>query len=157
MALMVRWLHLLAAIVWIGGMLFLALVLMPALRDLEDPKLRSQLVSLVGRRFRTVGWIAIGVLITTGILNVMRLGVSPLALLDTRFGTILGLKLALVSVMIVLSGVHDFILGPKLTSSNPMPGGTGSEGLRRTVVTLARVNLLVGITIVLLGLMLSHG
>ena len=157
MALFVLWFHLLAAIVWIGGMLFLALVLIPSLQGLEDSKLRSQLVHLVGRRFRTVGWIAIGVLITTGILNVIRLGVSPIALLGTRFGTILGLKLALVSVMIVLSGVHDFILGPKLTSSNPRPGSTGSDGLRRTVVTLARVNLLVGITIVLLGLMLSHG
>lgn len=156
-ALMVLWLHLLAAMVWIGGMLFLALVLMPSLRGLEDPKLRSQLVHVVGRRFRTVGWIAIGVLIVTGILNVMRLGVSPIALLDTRFGAILGLKLTLVSVMLILSGVHDFILGPKLTSSNPTPGSTESEGLRRTVVMLARVNLLIGIIIVLLGLMLSHG
>lgn len=154
---MVLWLHLFAAMVWIGGMLFLALVLMPSLRGLEDPKLRARIVSLVGRRFRRLGWIAIGILIVTGILNVMRLGVSPLALINTRLETILGLKLALVSVMVVLTGIHDFILGPRLTSSNPMPGGAGSDQLRRTVVTLARVNLLVGITVVLLGVILSHG
>lgn len=168
--------HLLAAIVWIGGMLFLVLVLTPSLRSLDDPGLRSRIVRLVGRRFRTVGWIAIGVLIVTGILNVVRLGISPIALPGTRFGTILGLKLALVSLMVVLSAIHGFILGPRLTSSNPAPGGPGSEGAgtgfsaasagswsrrrvaeRGTVVTLARLNLLLGIAIVLLGLMLTRG
>lgn len=156
MTFIVLWLHLIAAIVWIGGMLFVALVLMPSLRGLEDPKLCAWIVSLVGRRFRTVGWIAIGILLVTGVLNMMRLGVSPIALFGTRVGTILGLKLILVSVMIVQSGVHDFMLGPQLTSSNPRPGSIGSDGLRRAVVTLARANLLVGITVVLLGLILSH-
>ncbi|HEU4437873.1 MAG TPA: DUF4149 domain-containing protein, partial [Methylomirabilota bacterium] len=65
MSLLVRWLHVLAAITWIGGMLFIALVLVPITRRLEDPALRTRLVHEIGLRFRAVGWIALGVLLAT--------------------------------------------------------------------------------------------
>jgi uncharacterized membrane protein len=58
------WVHILAAIIWIGGMFFLPLVLVPVLRR-QEPKLRAVLLDAVGRRFRTVGWIAIGLLLVT--------------------------------------------------------------------------------------------
>ena len=40
MSLLLRWLHVVAAITWIGGMLFVALVLVPVTRR-EDPALRA--------------------------------------------------------------------------------------------------------------------
>lgn len=61
--------HLLAALFWLGGMLFLALVGAPALRGLDDPELRGRLFADIGRRFRRAGWWAIGVLLVTGTLN----------------------------------------------------------------------------------------
>jgi putative copper export protein len=42
MALAVRFLHVLSAITWIGGMLFVALVLVPVTRRLPDPALRRR-------------------------------------------------------------------------------------------------------------------
>ena len=44
-------LHILSAIVWIGGMLFLPLVVVPATRGLPSAE-RAALFGVVGRRFR---------------------------------------------------------------------------------------------------------
>ncbi len=69
MALLARWLHLLAAITWVGGMLFIALVFVPVTRRPPDPALRGRLVREAGRRFRSVGWIALGLLVLSGLAN----------------------------------------------------------------------------------------
>jgi uncharacterized membrane protein len=61
LSLAVRFLHVAAAITWIGGMLFIALVVVPVTRGLEDVALRRRLVQATGRRFRVVGWLALGV------------------------------------------------------------------------------------------------
>ncbi|HPV77375.1 MAG TPA: hypothetical protein PLX31_20905, partial [Gemmatimonadaceae bacterium] len=52
-------LHILAAVTWIGGVLFIALVGAPALRTVEPPSLRTALWEAIGLRFRTVGWGAV--------------------------------------------------------------------------------------------------
>ena len=67
--LLLRWLHVLAVAVWLGGMLFIAFVVVPVTRGLPDPALRGRLVREMGRRFRTVAWAAVAVLIATGLAN----------------------------------------------------------------------------------------
>jgi len=67
--------HLLAAIVWIGGMLFLALAVVPVTRGLPAPE-RGALVGALGRRFRPVGWACIVLLLATGVVNAAFRGVT---------------------------------------------------------------------------------
>src|SRR5262245_22665866 len=71
LSLAVRFVHLLGVAIWVGGMLFIALVLVPITRRLDDATLRTRLVQDVGRRFRTVGWIALGLIGATGIANLV--------------------------------------------------------------------------------------
>lgn len=141
LSLFLRWLHVLAAITWIGGMLFLALVLVPVTRRLEDHALRTRLTQAVGMRFRAVGWIALGVLVATGLAN---LWLYPSLLTAARFQW----KLGLVALTLVLSVVHDFVLGPRAGA----PGAAPSIRLRAS--WLARINVAVVLVIVLLGLSL---
>ena len=61
--------HVLAAIVWLGGMFFFALVGAPVLRTVEPPAVRAELFTRLGRRFRKVGSAALAVLIVTGVAN----------------------------------------------------------------------------------------
>jgi uncharacterized membrane protein len=131
----------LAGITWIGGMLFIALVLVPAARRLEDPALRARLIHDTGRRFRTVGWTAIGVLVVTGLLN---LWLHPVLLSSTRFHW----KVGLVVLALILSAFHDFVLGPRAGA----PGADPSARVRASWV--ARINVLVVLVIVALGLSL---
>jgi uncharacterized membrane protein len=141
MALALRFLHVLAAVVWIGGMLFIALVLVPVLRGNTDPVARAWLVHLVGSRFRTVGWISLALLLAAGLGN---LWMRPYLLTLPRFQ----LKLGLVGVALVLSVVHDFVLGPRA-------GAPGADpALRRRASWLARINVLIVLIVVVLGLSL---
>ncbi|MBI4013479.1 MAG: DUF4149 domain-containing protein [Candidatus Rokubacteria bacterium] len=138
-SLLLRWLHLMAAITWIGGMLFVALVLVPVTRRVTDPALRTRLVQEAGRRFRTVGWIALGLLAASGLGN---LWFRPYLLGVPRFQW----KLGLVVLALVLSAVHDFALGPRA-------GRPGADPVLRVRASwLARVNVLVVALVVLLGL-----
>jgi uncharacterized membrane protein len=140
-ALALRFLHVLAALTWIGGMLFIALVLVPVARGLNDPPLRARLFHDAGVRFRTIGWIALGVLIATGLGNVV---LRPYLLTVGRFQV----KLGLVVIALALSAVHDFFVGPRA-------GRPGADPrLRLYASWLGRVNLVLVLVIVLLGLAL---
>lgn len=141
MALAIRTLHVLAAVTWVGGMIFIALVLVPVTRRLDDPALRARLVHQVGVRFRTVGWIALGLLVLTGLGNLWQ---RPYLLGAPR----LHWKLGLVALALILSVLHDFVLGPRAG----LPGA--DPALRVRASWLARVNLLMVLVIVVLGLAL---
>ena len=141
MSLLIRWLHILAAITWIGGMLFVALVLVPVTRRLEDAALRARLFHAVGLRFRAVGWIALGVLVATGVVHLWR---HPFLLASPRFHV----KLGLVALALILSALHDFILGPRA-------GAPGADPAARVLASwVARANVLVVLAVVWLGLSL---
>src|SRR5262245_40117933 len=122
-------------------MLFLALVLVPVTRRIEDRALRAQLFHEVGLRFRTVGWIALGVLVATGVGN---LWLYPRLLDAPRFQW----KLSLVVLALALAAVHDFDLGPRAGAAGADPS------LRVRASWLARINVIVVLVVVLLGLSL---
>jgi copper resistance protein D len=68
-SLALRVVHVVGALVWVGGMLFVALVLVPVARHLADADLRRRLITAIGVRFRTVGWVAVGLVILSGLGN----------------------------------------------------------------------------------------
>ena len=142
-------LHLLSAVVWLGGMLFLGLVITPALRG-RPPAERATLLHLVGRRFLKIGWTALGVLLVTGAVlwSLRGFVLTP----------VLIAKLALVVVILLLSLLHDFLLGPRLVAEL-QKGGEGKEvlRLRRRVALLARLNVLLALMVLILGVAFSRG
>lgn len=155
--------HILAAIIWLGGMFFIAIVMVPALRRLEPPQKRIEVLSATATRFRMVSWIAILVILVTGVLNAVNRGVTLQAIstgefFSSYFGKILRSKLILVLAMLVLSAIHDFILGPRLIellSSSSPDSFQKLQKNRRYVSWLARINALLGISVVACAVMLS--
>jgi copper resistance protein D len=153
--------HVLAALLWLGGMFFLAVVGAPVLRAVEPPSLRIELFRQLGERFRRVGWITISVLVVTGTTNLYLRGMLDPGLLGsasfwgTSYGIALGWKLAAVTVMIVLSAVHDFVLGPR--AGRTVAGAPGRERMRRTASWMARVNAVVGVILVVAAVRLARG
>jgi uncharacterized membrane protein len=137
MALFIRWIHVLSAITWVGGMLFIALVLVPTARAFDDGGLRTRLLQESGYRFRTIGWIALALLVVTGLLN---LWFQPF--LAPQFHW----KLGFVVLALILSALHDWVLGPRAA----LPGADPSVRLRASWI--ARVNVVVALAVVLLGL-----
>lgn len=69
-----KFLHLAAAIVWLGGMTFVLLALRPAAAALLEPPLRLQLLAHVLARFFIMVWIAIALLLATGLFMLAGVG-----------------------------------------------------------------------------------
>lgn len=148
--------HVLATVVWAGGMIFLGPIAAPALRRVEPPSVRAQVFLTLGRRFRPVGWACLVLLVVTGFLNLVLLGVpwSLSAWLASPFGHALLTKLVLVAAVIVLSALHDFVWGPRAFALGPeSPEG---QRYRRRSITVARVNTVLVILIIFLGVSLRR-
>lgn len=153
--------HVLAAMLWLGGMFFLGVVGAPVLRAVEPPALRQQLFQQLGTRARSLGWWAIAILLITGTLNLHFRGwlhwsgvLGSADFWRTGTGVALALKLLAVTTMLIVSGVHDFILGPmagRLTAGSPE-----ALAFRRRAALLARGNALLGIVIVIAAVRLAR-
>ena len=98
--------HVVAAAVWVGGVVALTLVAVPVAQRRENPA-RGELLRDLGRRWRPLGWGALAVAIATGIpiADDFR-AFDPDVLVDTRFGRLLLLKSGLVALLVVLSVAH---------------------------------------------------
>jgi putative copper export protein len=157
------WMHVLAATVWIGGAVFLALVLVPVLRDPDLGARRTTLIHRTGVRFRSVSWFCFAVLVGTGILNLRGRGIGWADVADqdlwrSAFGEVLLLKMALVAAVLALSGVHDLVLGPRATRAlRQAPDSVEARHLQRMARWIGRVTLLLGTAILAAAVMLTRG
>jgi copper resistance protein D len=142
-------LHLVAALTWLGGMFFFALVGAPALRRVEPDEVRAGLFRDMGIRFRVVGWAAIGVLVVTGTAILHLRGMLAWTLLSDPAwwaapqGRALAWKLGAVAVMLGLSGWHDFVAGPRASRRDLPPGSR--ERARHRAAVMARANAAIGL------------
>lgn len=153
-------LHLFAALLWLGGMFFLAAVGAPVLRRVEPPELRAALFRRLGEQFRGVGWACIAVLLVTGVLNLHFRGMLTTRLLEaqfwgTRYGTALAWKLGAVAAMLVVQAIHDFRTGP--AASRLEPGSPAMLRARRHAALLARLSAVFGIVLVIAAVRLARG
>ena len=154
-------LHVLAALLWLGGMFFFALVGAPVLRRVEPAALRARLFRELGAGFRRVGWSAIAVLLVTGALNLHLTGVlrggelgNP-AFWGSPYGRALAWKLGAVTVMVLVSAAHDFVYGPR--AGRLEPGTPAAMRARSRAAWLARVNAVVGLVLVVAAVRLARG
>jgi uncharacterized membrane protein len=156
------WLHLLAAIVWIGGLAFISMVLVPTLRA---PGLRAQAVLLLrtaGKKFQRVAYASLVVLVVTGKINLLlKAGGSiagVMALLPTSYGHLLVAKVLLVAAIVALSLYHDFKVGPAAARAMEAdPAGAEAQTLRRRASWLGRANMLLSLVVMTLALLLVRG
>jgi uncharacterized membrane protein len=156
------WIHILAAATWIGGSVFLVLVLVPVLRNPAWRDRGLELIRPVARRFLWVVWTCFALLIVTGIFNLLVHGGGDLnfiissQLWSSAYGKVLAWKMTLVGSILVLSAFHDFVLGPLATSAaRGAPPGAGR--LRVAVRWVGRLTLLLGLLVVGLGVVLARG
>ena len=152
--------HVLAAMFWLGGMFFIAAVGAPVLRTLE-PALRARIFTLLGERFRAAGWWSIAILIVTGTLNLHFRGIlrwpvlGDAAFWQGRYGLALAWKLGGVAAMVVVSALHDFVLGP--AAARLEAGSAAALRARRRAAWLARANALFGLVVVIAAVRLARG
>jgi uncharacterized membrane protein len=144
------WIHLVAATFWVGGMLFLSLVAVPLLKG--DPDLQAAQRSFVNlaRRFRTLVWSALVLLVVTGawLLGTVGAFSSPLSSWPPAVIT----KLTLVFILVVVSLAHDRIFGPKVRTLKQKMSyelSLGENLILRLSPLLGRLTLFLGLGVFL--------
>ncbi|HVJ89582.1 MAG TPA: DUF4149 domain-containing protein [Labilithrix sp.] len=157
------WLHIIAAMTWIGGMLFLVTVIVPMLRQPSMRDRAMELFHMLGVRFRRVGWIAIFSLLVTGVFNLLRRGyelhqVWTGAVFAGTWGHLLAGKLLLVALIVISSALHDFYVGPTATRlAREGASPERRERLRRLASWMGRTTLLLALAVVAIAVMLVRG
>ena len=105
------WVHLSSAMLWVGGLVQLALVVWPA-----APELRA----LAFRRFSRVATVCVGLLLAAGTyLSVLRLPHLH-DLWRSGYGHVLLVKLSLVALALVWGAGHQFLALPRIERSGVM-------------------------------------
>ncbi len=117
-SLFVLWIHVIAAVTWVGGNLILAMVIVPHFRQSLPPIQRITLLMQIGKRFEPVVWVCIGVLFFTGIVNIFFSVdiTSPSPISDAFMRTLL-IKIGLFFVLIILTVLHSMIFAPRLAAA----------------------------------------
>jgi len=143
--------HLMAAIAWLGGMIFHVFVLDPVFRDNEVSFQSAFLLARMEARFRKLVGASIALLVATGAAKAYLLLGAWEALAGTTTGRRVLLKIGLTAAMLVI-----FAVCPKTKSCSPIPGvcEVAPEGLlsgktgtirERSKVVLPKVALALGL------------
>jgi len=150
-------LHVLAAVSWIGGMIFLSLVLAPLVRGRKAAPEFMALFRSAALRFRPVVWVAMAILLMTGPMLLSHRGLSVMA--PAAWPGVVTVKLVLVSLLFFLTLLHDLVLGPRVSrvSAIPEPQRTaGEQVVFKTARWLPRLSLLIGLAVVIAATMLAR-
>lgn len=158
------WLHIVAATLWVGGLFFLVLVVVPWLRGGGPGAIDAgAFLRDTGERFRNVGWACFAILLLTGTFNLWMRGIRPghfarAEWLTSPFGTAVLLKLAAFGLVVGVSAVHDFLIGPRATAAMERDArAPETVTLRRRAALLGRLNGLLALVLVALGVVLVRG
>jgi putative copper resistance protein D len=138
-------LHLLAAGVWLGALVALALMAKANVLQTEE---RIRLLARAVTRFEVVGALIVVVITVTGVVNYLFIvGLELDDLFLSTYGILLFIKVTLFAGMLVLAALNRFHLGPFLQRS--LRNGqywVAANALRRSVVMeLAAAVLIVGL------------
>ena len=157
-----NYLHILAMSTWVGGMLYIVLIEVPVLRKNLDPADYSAQMTLLGRRFQTIGWILLLILFATGLSNIM-LEESISELMKTPIYTMsIIIKLILFTLMVLNTALHTFYLGPKMSRLSERLQSSQSEeisvelkNLRKRSIFSSGFSLILSLVIVYFGMLAS--
>ena len=117
-SLFVLWLHVIAAVTWVGGNLILAMVIVPHFKQSLPPVQRVKLLMQIGKRFEPIVWGCIAVLFFTGIVNIFfAVDFASATPIFAAFMRTLLIKIGLFFVLTILTVVHSMFLAPRLAAA----------------------------------------
>jgi copper transport protein len=146
-AILVDWVHVLAATIWAGGLLFLAISLWQARHLLNEPRAWLNLSLILN--FSAIAAIAMGLLLTSGGFLAGKHVGGWTELVGTAYGLLLLGKIGLALLAIGIAGINLLFIKPRLSAVYEEPESA------RTRPVLRRFSLLVWLEMVVALLILA--
>jgi putative copper export protein len=111
---LVRFLHLLGAAVWMGGMIALGAIAVPAARAAGDRAAGRRVVTSAARRFGVLGGVAWLLIAATGLALIDHRGLGLGDLPDSDYGRRILAKIGLLLAMGAATLLHALWQGPRV-------------------------------------------
>ena len=112
---LVYWLHMLATVAWIGGIVSLSILVLPAARKSLKPADQLAFIEAMQKRLEPLAWFSLGLLVATGLFQ---LSANPhyngFFDVSTQWSLAILVKHGLVAVMVVVSAVQTWEVLPAI-------------------------------------------
>jgi uncharacterized membrane protein len=157
---LIMWAHLVAASIWVGGSIFIGIVLAPLLKTISDSiDGRLSIMIRVGRKFNKIAVPSLIILIVTGLYNSGGYLVKPSLFLSTNYGLVLVAKIVLVIILIVTFIIHVRLIRTKVEKQieSKELSEDAIQKLRSKIITLGRITVIVSVAILLMAALLRSG
>lgn len=133
------WLHLSAIIVWVGGLIAIPFVTVPAVRRVLPSGEAAELIQRIVRRFLRVSRELILIVFLSGIFNVLHLGYVSQFAYTERFLWIVGAKFVLFAAMAANQLWYSMRLVPTGQTDRASWSAIGGVVLAAVVIYLALI------------------
>ena len=154
------WIHLVSAAIWVGGSLFIGVVLSPLLKTMTDSiEERMKIMIRVGRRFNKIAVPSLIILMATGLYSSHMLLSKPDILFATSYGTFLTVKIILVILLIITYAVHVRVIRKDVEDkimSNQL-SEPQIQKLRKKIIILGEVTVVLSVAILFFAALLDAG
>ena len=153
--------HLLAVITFVGGMAFLAMILVPALREPDLKDHAGAVMRSAARRFGRIGAISVLLLVITGFTNAWAKGYGDI-LFSSEFwklpyAHLFGTKFVIALLIIALSLAHVGRQGKEtLDAMSSEPAASETERMRKRSALLGRLTMVLALLAIMMGLLMSR-
>lgn len=158
---LLTWAHLVSAAIWVGGSIFIGVVLAPLLRGMYDSQEeRLRLMIAVGRRFNKIAVPSLLVLVATGAYSSRHLLADPGVLAEgSSYGAYLLAKMALVALLAAVFAAHVRIIRGDVEAR--IMGGRMSapqlRALRRRIMVLGEATVAISVAVLFFAAALDSG
>src|SRR5215211_3926617 len=127
--------HGIAASIWIGGLVFLAFILIPKILQSKEKELNSRIISIIIPRFSIIILPILGSIVLTGPTLLWSIENNLFTTFSSLYGKILILKLTLAMIMVAMGAYHEFVTHSKLSKSIIKKVRDGSAEIITTTAT----------------------
>lgn len=118
---LIRFVHVLCAMGWVGGQLLLSGIVLPVLRAELPVETRVPLIHHTARRFALIANVALlPLLLVTGIALAWHRGVTFGSFADAGYGRLLGIKLVFVGASVGLAAAHGVLASRRPSIARPL-------------------------------------
>jgi len=149
------WLHMLATVIWIGGLCALALLVLPAAHKSLDSTAYADLLAAIQKRLNPLAWLSLMILMATGMFQLSaNSNYQGFLTIDNRWSLVMLLKHIMFLLMVIISAYLTWGLLPRIQRA-ALKKAQGMESpesalLQKKEQAIININLILGVLILAL-------
>jgi uncharacterized membrane protein len=112
---LIYWMHFLATVTWIGSLISISVLVLPASNRTLEPADRLRFISALQKRLEPLAWFCMGLLVVTGLFQMSaNVHYNGFLSTSTQWSLAILIKHSLAVVLVVVSAIHTWEVLPAI-------------------------------------------